>query len=398
MGKLQYTGYRPTWAEVNLENLVFNLSQVKKFLKPETKVLVTVKADAYGHGLVRVAKKLASLGVDYFGVASIDEGIILRKEKIKIPILVLGMIFESDVEPLFEYNLTPTVCSEELANALNKKARALKRKINLHIKVDTGMGRIGVSTHEAQTLIKRINRLAFVRIEGVFTHFAFADMNREFTLHQIELFGRLIRKLGNQGMHFPLIHCANSMGVLDYKKGHFNMVRPGLVIYGLHPSEKVGLRLKPVLSLKTKVIYYKKVPKGQGISYGHTYITKKDTTIITLPIGYGDGYPRNLSNIASVLIRGKRFKISGRVCMDQIMVDVGNLPVRIGEEVVLIGRQGKNKVTTEELAKLSGTIPYEIVCGLGNRVPRVYLEKKLGKGINKIEAEDKSQNLRQRST
>ncbi|MDD5595799.1 MAG: alanine racemase [Candidatus Omnitrophica bacterium] len=379
MRKNQYTGYRPTWAEVNLDNLVFNLSQVKKFLKPATKVLVTVKADAYGHGLVRVAKKLASLGVNYFGVASIDEGIILRKEKIKIPILVLGMIFDSDVDALFKYNLTPTVCSEELANVLNKKARVLKRKINLHIKVDTGMGRIGVSAHDAETLIKRIHRLAFVRIEGVFTHFAFADMNREFTLHQIELFGRLIRKLEIEGMRFPLIHCANSMGVLGYKKGHFNMVRPGLVIYGLHPSERVNLRLKPVLSLKTKIIYSKKVPKGQGISYGHTYITQNDTTVITLPIGYGDGYPRNLSNIASVLIRGRRFKISGRICMDQIMVDVGNLAVRIGEEVVLIGKQGKNKVTTEELAKLSGTIPYEIVCGLGNRVPRIYLEENQGR-------------------
>ncbi|MDD4899693.1 MAG: alanine racemase [Candidatus Omnitrophica bacterium] len=374
MSKTQYIGYRPTWAEVNLKNLEFNLVQIKKFLKAGTKVLVTVKADAYGHGLVRVAKKLASLKVDYFGVASIDEGIVLRKEGIKLPILVLGMIFERDTTPLFKHNLTPTVCGENLARVLNKKAASLKKKINLHVKVDTGMGRIGVSPYDAEMLIKRIAKLSHLRIEGVFTHFAFADMNREFTLHQIQLFDRMIGKLEKEGMHFPLLHCANSMGVVSYKEGHFNMVRPGLVVYGLYPSEDIDLKLKPALALKTKIVYCKRVSAGQGISYGHTYITKKKTTIVTLPIGYGDGYPRNLSNVASVLIKGRRFKISGRVCMDQIMVDVGDLAVKEGEEVVLIGSQGKNKVTAEELAKLSGTIPYEIVCGLGSRVPRVYLD------------------------
>ncbi|MDD2752970.1 MAG: alanine racemase [Candidatus Omnitrophica bacterium] len=374
MKKIRYIGYRPTWAEVNLENLSFNLAQVKKFLKSGTKILVTVKADAYGHGLVRVSKKLASLGVDYFGVASIDEGIVLRKEKIKLPILVLGMIFDRDTEPLFQYNLTPTVCGENLAVTLDRKAAKLKKIINVHIKVDTGMGRIGVSPDDAEMLIKKVAGLTHVRIEGVFTHFAFADMNREFTLHQIQLFDRMITKLESQGMRFPLLHCANSMGVLGYKEGHFNMVRPGLVVYGLYPSEGIELKLKAALSLKTKVVYCKRVSAGQGISYGHTYITKKETTIVTLPIGYGDGYPRNLSNIASVLIKGKRFKICGRVCMDQIMVDVGDMPVKEGEEVVLIGSQGRNKITAEELAKLSGTIPYEIVCGLGSRVPRVYLE------------------------
>ena len=225
---------------------------------------------------------------------------------------------------------------------------------------------------DAESLIERISQMKFISIEGIFTHFAFADMDRKFTLHQISLFNRLISKLSSSGIKAPFLHCANSMGIIDYKRGHFNMVRPGLVIYGLYPKAGLKLKLKPVLSLKSKVVYCKGVPKGQGISYGHSYITKRDTLIATLPIGYGDGYPRNLSNIASVLIGGRRFKVSGRVCMDQIMVDVGDAKVKIGDEVVLIGSQGKSKITAEELAELAETIPYEIVCGLGSRVPRIY--------------------------
>lgn len=372
MGKRRYIGYRPTWAEVNLRNLLYNFKQVKRLLTPRTKIMVTVKADAYGHGLIPVASKLAVCGADFFGVASIDEGILLRKAGINLPILVLGMILKEDIKPLFKYGLVPTVCSEELASSLNREAARRKRPINVHVKVDTGMGRIGVMPLDAESLIERISKMKFISIEGIFTHFAFAGMDRKFTLHQISLFNRLISKLNSLGIKVPFLHCANSMGIIDYKRGHFNMVRPGLVIYGLYPKAGLKLKLKPVLSLKSKVVYCKRVPKGHGISYGHSYITKRDTSIATLPIGYGDGYPRNLSNIAGVLIGGKRFKISGRVCMDQIMVDVGDAKVKIGDEVVLIGSQGKRKITSEELAELAETIPYEIVCGLGSRVPRVY--------------------------
>jgi alanine racemase len=365
-------GYRPTWAEVNLDNVAYNFRQIKKLVSPGVKVMVTVKADAYGHGLIPVAKRLCACGVDYLGVASIDEGVKLREANIDVPVLVLGLVLQEDVEPLCTYNLTATVCTKELALELSKTAKRFKKPIRVHIKVDTGMGRIGVMHQDAFEIVKYIHRLKFIHIEGIFTHLAFADMNKEFTLHQIELFNNLLEKLRVQGIHIPFTHAANSAGLINCKKGHFNMVRPGLITYGLYPAKGLGITLRPVLSLRTKVVYVKKVPGGYGISYGHIYVTKAATTIATLPIGYGDGYPRNLSNLASVLVKGKRFKISGRVCMDQIMVDVGHLPVKAGDEVALIGSQGKNKITVEELADLSGTIPYEIVCGLGSRIPRVY--------------------------
>ncbi len=373
MNKNRHIGYRPTWAEINLNNLEYNFKQIKKSISPQTKIMVTVKADAYGHGIIKVSRRLVSCGVDYLGVASIDEGIQLRRAGIKIPVLILGMALKSDINPIFKYGLTPSVCSEELAEALNRKAAKLGRNIDVHIKIDTGMGRAGVWHHNALEFVKYICRMKHINVGGIFTHFAFADLDREFTLYQIDLFNRLIKKLESCGIDIPLVHAANSMGTLDFKDSHFNMIRPGLIVYGLYPKDNLKINLKPVLSLKTRIIYFKKVPKGCGISYGHTYFTRKNTTIVTLPIGYGDGYPRNLSNLAPVLIRGKRFKVSGRICMDQIMVDVGNLKVKTGDEVVLIGVQGSNKITTEELAKLAGTIPYEIVCGLGSRIPRIYI-------------------------
>ena len=373
MSKKNYIGYRPTWAEVNLNNLAHNFNQIKKLLAPKTKIMVCVKADAYGHGLIPVSEKLVSCGVDYLGVASIDEGIRLREAGISIPILILGLMLKKDIQPVFKYKLTTTVCDAGLAYALNNKAKVIGEPANVHIKVDTGMGRIGVLHRDAQGLVNKIHKLKFINIEGIFTHFAFADMNKDFTVYQIDLFNRLIQKLNKAGIYIPLIHAANSMGVIGYKNSHFNMVRPGLVIYGLYPKKDLKIILRPVLSLKTKVLFIKRLPKGYGISYGHDYITKKTTTIATLPIGYGDGYPRNLSNRAPVLIGGRRLKINGRICMDQAMVDVGDFKVKVGDEAVLIGSQAKNKITAEELANLAHTISYEIVCGLGSRVPRVYV-------------------------
>ena len=365
-------GYRPTWAEVNLNHLEHNFKEVKSLLRPQTEVLVTVKADAYGHGLVAVAKRLVTCEVDYLGVASIDEGIELRKAGIKTPILILGLILKKDIGPLFTYQLTPTVCDKTMAVALNARAALLKKRIPVHVKVDTGMGRIGVLHGEALALVMEIHKLKNIIIQGIFTHFALADSNRKFTILQINLFNKLINELKKRGIVIPLVHAANSIGLISHRNSHFTMVRPGLVIYGLHPKKNLGLNLKPVLSLKTRVIFIKQVGSGCGISYGSSYVTKRATRIVSLPVGYGDGYPRNLSNLGWLLIGSRRFRISGRICMDQIMVDVGNFKPKIGDEVVLIGKQGKQQITAEELADLSGTISYEIVCGLGSRIPRIY--------------------------
>ena len=364
--------YRPTWAEVNLNHLEHNFKEVKSLLQPQTKILVTVKADAYGHGLIAVAKRLVACGVDYLGVASIDEGIKLRKAGIKTPILLLGLILKRDIGPLFTYRLIPTICDRQMAVALCAKAAAVNKRIPVHIKVDTGMGRIGILPDDAFKLVTDIHKLKHIQIQGIFTHFALADLDRKFTARQINLFNKLVGDLKNNGIVIPLVHAANSVGLISHRNSHFTMVRPGLVIYGLYPKKNLGINLKPVLSLKTRVVFIKQVGSGVGISYGLTYVTKRPTHIVTLPVGYGDGYPRNLSNLAWLLIGGRRFRISGRICMDQIMVDVGNFKPKIGDEVVLIGRQGKQQVTAEELADLSGTIAYEIVCGLGSRITRIY--------------------------
>ena len=365
-------GYRPTWAEIYLDNLEYNFLSIKKRLPSEVKTLACVKADAYGHGAVEVAKRLVKNKVDYLGVASIDEGIELRKAGIRKPILILGLTLEENIAPLFEYDLMPTVAGVEFARALNAMAKRKRRVVKVHIKIDTGMGRIGVLSDLAVDFIKKIRLLEFIKIEGLFTHLSCADVHMGFTSGQLKKFLILSDKLKILGLCIPLLHAANSLATVSYKQSRFNMVRPGLVLYGLYPKEKFAIKLKPVLSLKTRIIYVKKLPKGYGVSYGRTYVTKKDTTIVTLPIGYGDGYPRNLSNIGPVLIGGRRFRICGRVCMDQIMVDVGDLKVRLGEEAVLIGSQGRQRITVEELAGLTNTIPYEIVCGFGRRIPRIY--------------------------
>lgn len=364
-------GYRPTWAEIDLRNLLHNLRQVRQIVSFKTKIMACVKADAYGHGLIPVARAL-SKAADSFSVASIDEAILLRKAKITLPILVLGNILKEDIAPLVTHDISQTVCSRELAVALDKIAGQKGRKIKVHVKIDTGMGRIGVVHTEALNFIRKIRGLKNLQFEGIYTHFSCADTNPNFTMYQLGVFEEILMDLSKHGIIFPYVHAANSLGIVNYKSSHFNVVRPGLILYGLSLQENVPVNLKPVLSLKTKVVYVKKVPAGWGISYGHTYVTENDTFIATLPVGYGDGYPRNLSNKAPVLIKGRLLKVCGTVCMDQTMVDVGNLKVKAGDEVVLIGTQAGKHITTEELARLSGTIPYEIVCGLGSRIPRIY--------------------------
>ena len=341
---------------------------------PKVKILVPVKADAYGHGIIPVSRRLEALAVDYLGVASIDEGIILREAGIKVPILVLSPILAENVKVVLDYGLTQTVCTKELALSLNREAKKNNITANIHIKVDTGMHRVGVAHTSAYVFIQETALLPNLKIEGIFTHFPCADDNPAFTRRQIGMFERLIKRLEQANIRIPLKHSSNSLGVIDYPRGHFNMVRPGLMIYGLYPKERLKIKLRPVLSLKTRVSYLKVVAKGSGISYGHTYITKRKMKIATLPIGYGDGYPCSLSNQAYCLIGGDKVKIIGRICMDQLMVDVTKIKkVRIGSPVVLVGFQKAKGISVEDLAKLAGTISYEIACGLGNRVPRIYI-------------------------
>ena len=366
--------YHPTRAEINLKNLDYNFGLVKKIVGPKVKILIPVKADGYGHGIIAISERLQSLGVDYLGVAGIDEGILLRKSGITVPVLILSTVLAFDLKPILDYKLIQTVCTKELAYKLDRQARKRNVLAPIHIKVDTGMHRIGVAYNRAYGFIKEISRLSNIKIEGVFTHFPCADNKPGFTKGQIRIFNELIERLDRVGIDIPLRHASNSSGVINYPEGHFNLVRPGLMIYGLYPKRcAYKLLLKPILSLKTRITYLKTVPKGSGISYGHTYVTKHKVKIATLPIGYGNGYPRSLSNKSYCLISGQEAKIIGRVCMDQLMVDVTKIKeARIGQEAVLIGRQKNKSISVEELASLAGTIPYEIVSNLGGRVRRIY--------------------------
>lgn len=367
--------YRPTFAEINLGSARKNLKTVWSLVGETTKVLAVVKADAYGHGVDKLAKVFDEEGVDCFGVASLDEAGNLRRLGIRKPILVLGQILPEEAEGVFKFNVIQTVSDLDIAKRLNRIAERKNRTSLIHIKVDTGMGRLGFWHKEAISFIREIKKLKNVFIDGIFTHFPSADEDADFTNQQICDFRTLIKELQREGIDIPNKHIANSMAVIDFKDSHMNLVRPGLMLYGIYPKQglKRDVRLEPVMSLKTKIIFLKEVPHGRSISYGRTYITKRKTKIATIPIGYGDGYLRGLSNKAWVLIRGRRAPIVGRICMDLSMVDVGGIAeAKVGDEVILIGRQGKEAISTEELARLCNTIPYEIVCSIGRRVPRVY--------------------------
>lgn len=375
MNKNNNIGYRPTWAEIDLRNIEYNINALRRFICKQTQILATVKADAYGHGAVRVSKKLISLGVNYLGVASIDEAIILRKAGISSNILILGGIFPKDADIAIKYDLIQTVYTSDVARSLNSAAKKRNKISRVHIKVDTGMGRLGLWYTDVFSFIKEIKDLKFLNIEGMFTHLSSADTDCDFTNRQIDYFVNLVSKLEANGIHIQLKHIANSLGILDFKHSHLNLVRPGIIIYGLYPRSGLSIKIKPVLSLKTKVIYLKNTPRNRSISYGRSFVTKKKTVIATIPIGYGDGYFRALFNKAEVLVKGKKARVAGSICMDHVMVDVGHIKnIKIGETVTLIGRDKDVVVRAEDLAQMCGTICYEIVCGIGSRVRRVYID------------------------
>jgi|AntRauTorckE6833_2_1112554.scaffolds.fasta_scaffold08254_3 alanine racemase len=367
---------RPVWAEVNLDNIKFNLKQVKKNIPENTKIMAVVKADGYGHGVIPVAQAVLEAGADRLAVALPEEGKQLRENGFKLPIQILGEVLNNQIPILIENDLIPTISKIDTVERLNELAA--KKDINkkIHVKIDTGMGRIGVFPDDAVDFIKKVNSFKNIDIEGIMTHFAKADeKDKSYTYKQWERFKSVIDELKEVDIEIPIKQAANSATIIDLPEFALNMVRPGIMMYGLRPSHEVdeSFKLKPALSWKAKIVYLKEVPPGTGISYGATYITKKKAKIATIPMGYADGFSRLLSNKGEVLINGKRAPIRGRVCMDQFMVDITDIDnVNIGDEVVLIGKQGTEEITATEMADLIGTINYEITCDISKRVPRVY--------------------------
>jgi len=340
------------------------------------KILAVVKAQAYGHGAVPISRQLMRCGADMLGVALVEEGRELRTAGIDAPILLMGSLFPEQAEAAVALGLTPVVYTISAARALSDAARKLKTAVSVHVKIDTGMGRIGLAPADAPAFITELRRLAGIDVQGLMTHFADADLReKQFAAKQMELFELLVRDLVAARLDVPLRHAANSAAVLDFDRALFTMVRPGLMLYGYNPLERDqdegGLR--PVLSLVTRIAYIKKVAAGVPISYGRTFETKRESLIATLPIGYADGYSRGLSNRGEVIVRGRRIPVVGRVCMDMTMIDVTDVSgVCEGDEVMLIGSQGSERITASDIAVKTGTIPYEVLCGISSRVPRIY--------------------------
>ncbi|MFH0771808.1 MAG: alanine racemase [Candidatus Omnitrophota bacterium] len=367
---------RPTWAEIDLDAIADNYRSIKERVGEGAGVLAVVKANAYGFGIIEVARSLLSEGVPYLGVACVDEAVILREAGVKSPILILSSILPEEIKEAVRHNLTLTLCEKGLSLCVDKAARALNKRVLAHLKVDTGMGRLGIWHDKAESLIEYVSDLKNVSLEGIFTHFSSADEEcAQYTFRQISDFKQLLEDVRLKGIEVRYVHAANSAGTILYKDSHFNMVRPGLMLYGLYPNDTTAkaIKLKPAMSLKTRIIFLKQTPAGRNISYGRSYTTERETLIATLPIGYADGLNRHLSNRGWVIIRGKRCPIVGRICMDHTMIDVGHLDkVSVGDEAVLIGSQADERITVEEIAHLLNTIPYEVVCWISSRVPRVY--------------------------
>jgi len=371
---------RPAWVEINLDYIAQNVSRFRHLIGPMTQIMAVVKADGYGHGAVAVAETALKSGASSLAVAFVEEAISLRKAGIDVPILLLGYTDPVHFSSLIEYKLTPTVFGFEAAINFSRKAQEHNVKIPLHIKIDTGMGRIGLLPEEAVEVISRITLLPGLLTEGVFTHFAAAEEKDEaYTSGQLKLFNRVLERCHEKGITFPLVHAANSAASINHPSARYNLIRLGLSMYGYYPSselERKGLQLFPALTFKSRVVLVKKVPPGTAISYGCTYHTTGEALIATIPVGYADGYSRLQSNRGQILIRGQRAPVVGNVCMDHFMADVTHIPgVRFNDEVVLYGRQGNELVSIEEAAEKIGTINYELLCAVNKRVPRFYFKE-----------------------
>ena len=373
--KIKDAFFRPTWIEIDKSDFLFNLKKIKEYLKTDTKILAVLKSNAYGHGAIELAKEAIKAGIYGVGVSSIEEGISFRKAGIKTRILVFGSGYPIEyLTTAVFWDLTPTISSLQGLHELSNIAKKFKKNLEFHLKVDTGMGRVGVVAGEnTDVILKKIVNMPEIRMTGLYTHFAVADTNSDYTESQLHKFNEVIKSAKKLGLKF-IAHAANTAALFLNKKTHLDMVRPGIALYGISPFEHnhQDLKLKPVLSWKTKIIYLKKVPSGFCVSYGRTFVTNKNSVIATLPIGYADGYSRILSNKADVLVRGKRCPVAGRITMDMMMIDVTDVKgVSIGDEVVLLGTQEKETIKVEELAKLENTISYEVICSISTRVPRI---------------------------
>ena len=369
--------YFRTHAKVDLRAVLSNINEVKKRIEKNTKVMAVIKADGYGHGATILGDFLEN-EVDYYGVATIEEAIELRESGIKLPILILGYTSPSQYLEIVENDITQTIYNLKMAKEISRVATECGKQAKIHIALDTGMTRIGFDANETGiSAIQEIYNLSNLVVEGLFTHFSTADeMDKSYSKLQMHKYDNFVGLLEEKGIHIPIKHMCNSAGIIEFDHHRFDMVRAGIIIYGLYPSEEVNknsIKLKPALEWKTHVINVKNVEAGHGVSYGKTYITKSKTKIATLSIGYADGYPRDLSSKGRVLIHGKYAPIIGRICMDQMMVDVTHINnVEIEDEVTLVGKDGDNIISVEELANASESFNYEFVCGIGKRVPRVY--------------------------
>ena len=368
---------RPTYAEIDLGAIHHNLKQIRKQVGKHPHIMAVVKANAYGHGMLPVAKyilkeKLAS----YLGVAIVEEGVTLRRNGIKAPVLVLTAPPEPQLGLFVEHNLGATLCSISTARKLDRIAAGVGKKAVVHVKVDTGMGRIGIAPKDTMAFIGEVNTLNNIEVVGIFTHFATADdKNLSFARKQLSDFTSLLHGLDSAGIHIPIKHSANSGAILQLKESYFDMVRPGIMLYGYYPSRvtRKPVPLKPAMSIRSRIEFMKTVEKGTSVSYGRRYYTSSTTNIASVSIGYADGISRRLTNKASVLVNGKKYPVVGTICMDQLMINVGGRPVcKVGDRVTLMGRDGDLEIPCLEISETLGTIPYEIFCSVSERVPRNY--------------------------
>lgn len=377
--------YDRVWAEIDLDAIAFNIESIQQKIQENTQIIAVIKADGYGHGAVPIAKLLEhSSRIWGYAVATAQEAMTLRQNGIKKPILILAYTFPSSYKELIAQEIRLTVFTYEMAEALEKEAARQGKCCKVHLKVDTGMTRIGMQPDsDSIALVQQIAALEHIEIEGIFTHFARADENDKAKAYeQLRKFHEFIARLEEEaGISIPMKHCSNSAGIAEMPEANMDAVRAGIILYGLWPSDEVRahetIALRPSLTLKSRVVYVKTVPAGREISYGGTFTTNRSTRVATICVGYGDGYPRSLSNKGYVLINGQKAPILGRVCMDQFMVDITDIKgtVQVEDEVTLIGKDGEAEITMEALGALSGRFNYELACDLGKRIPRVYRKK-----------------------